>query len=115
MRMKEAVGLHRPEIVVRFTSKPRHPRSFSSNTGITQLLLHNLTRIRNLQAIFLSRWQPVQSQVGVALGQHVKLIVSFFLKGCRGALHATTRKMMGRLRAAALIASAKLRLNRPGL
>jgi len=49
----------------------------------------------------------------IALGQRVKLIVTFFLKSCGGALHATTRKMMGRLRAAALIASAKLPLNRP--
>jgi hypothetical protein len=50
----------------------------------------------------------------IAIGQHVKSTVSFFLKSCRGALHASTRKMMESLRAAALIASAKLPLNRPG-
>jgi len=50
----------------------------------------------------------------IALGQHVKLTVSFFLKHCRGTLHATTRKMMGSLRAAALIAWAKMPLNRSG-
>jgi hypothetical protein len=50
----------------------------------------------------------------IALRRHVKLTVSFFLKSCSGAVHATARKMMESLRAAALIASAKLPLNRPG-